>query len=383
MLLQRGAARVVGIDVGRGQLHPRLAADPRVSAFEGLNVRELAASAAFAAAAPADGFDVVVADLSFISLTHALPVVARRLGEHGDALLLVKPQFELQPADIGKGGLVKDAAAYPRVETRIREACAALQLQVRDYFASAIAGGDGNREFFVLGARHDAERRHDARHAPVPISFEFFPPNTPVGDEKLKGVVQELGALKPEFFSVTYGAGGSTRDKTLATVSAIADAGFEAAPHLSCVGATAKACAAILATYRAQGIRRLVALRGDLPSGYGDGGRLPLRERAGRLHPRGDRRLVPHRGRRLPRVPPAAALRDARPEALRRQGQRRRELGDHAVLLQPRRLLPLRRRDAQARRHCADRAGHHAVPQLSEDHPFAAAAAPRSRAGSR
>ena len=74
--------------------------------------------------------------------------------------------------------------------------------------------------------------------AQVPISFEFFPPNTPVGDEKLKGVVQELGALKPEFFSVTYGAGGSTREKTLATVSAIADAGFEAAPHLSCVGGT-------------------------------------------------------------------------------------------------------------------------------------------------
>ena len=63
---------------------------------------------------------------------------------------------------------------------------------------------------------------------PVPISFEFFPPNTPVGDEKLKGVVRELGALQPEFFSVTYGAGGSTRDKTLHTVQAIAAAGFEA-----------------------------------------------------------------------------------------------------------------------------------------------------------
>ena len=69
--------------------------------------------------------------------------------------------------------------------------------------------------------------------APVPISFEVFPPNTPLGDDKLRGVVQELGALEPEFFSVTYGAGGSTRDKTLATVGAIAAAGFEAAPHLS------------------------------------------------------------------------------------------------------------------------------------------------------
>ena len=102
---------------------------------------------------------------------------------------------------------------------------------------------------------------------PVPISFEFFPPNTPVGDEKLKVVVRELGGLKPEFFSVTYGAGGSTRDKTLATVRDIAAAGHEAAPHLSCVGSTRELIAEILGTYRAQGIRRLVALRGDLPSG--------------------------------------------------------------------------------------------------------------------
>ena len=103
--------------------------------------------------------------------------------------------------------------------------------------------------------------------AQVPISFEFFPRNTPVGDEKLKGVVQELGALKPEFFSVTYGAGGSTREKTLATVGAIADAGFEAAPHLSCVGGTRAALAEILAAYRARNIHRVVALRGDMPSG--------------------------------------------------------------------------------------------------------------------
>ncbi len=106
----------------------------------------------------------------------------------------------------------------------------------------------------------------------VPISFEFFPPNTPVGDEKLKSVVQELGGLKPEFFSVTYGAGGSTRDKTLATVMAIAKAGFEAAPHLSCVGSTRASIEEILATYRQQDIHRIVALRGDLPSGTATGG---------------------------------------------------------------------------------------------------------------
>ena len=101
----------------------------------------------------------------------------------------------------------------------------------------------------------------------VPISFEFFPPNTPVGSDKLKAVVAELAAVQPEFFSVTYGAGGATRDKTLATVKDIAAMGHEAAPHLSCVGSTQDSIREILATYRAQGIRRLVALRGDLPSG--------------------------------------------------------------------------------------------------------------------
>jgi len=104
-------------------------------------------------------------------------------------------------------------------------------------------------------------------HKSVPISFEFFPPNTPVGSDKLKTVVADLAAVKPEFFSVTYGAGGATRDKTLATVKDIAAMGFEAAPHLSCVGSTQDNIREILATYRAQGIRRLVALRGDLPSG--------------------------------------------------------------------------------------------------------------------
>jgi methylenetetrahydrofolate reductase (NADPH) len=102
----------------------------------------------------------------------------------------------------------------------------------------------------------------------VPISFEFFPPNTPAGDDKLiNQVVPELAALKPHYFSVTYGAGGSTRDKTLKMVQAIAAAGHEAAPHLSCVGSTREGVAATLAVYRAQKIRRIVALRGDLPSG--------------------------------------------------------------------------------------------------------------------
>ena len=103
----------------------------------------------------------------------------------------------------------------------------------------------------------------------TPISFEFFPPKTPEGVEKLVGVRQKLYTLKPEFFSVTYGAGGSTQDGTLQTVQSIIADGFAAAPHFSCIGATKDSVRAQLAQFRVAGIRRMVALRGDLPSGYG------------------------------------------------------------------------------------------------------------------
>ena len=104
------------------------------------------------------------------------------------------------------------------------------------------------------------------------VSFEFFPPNTPEGAERLRGVRAALQAVGPEYFSVTYGAGGATRDKTLATVMDIADAGLAVAPHLSCIGASRESIAELLALYRSRGIRRLVALRGDLPSGMVDHG---------------------------------------------------------------------------------------------------------------
>src|SRR5205085_10742333 len=126
--------------------------------------------------------------------------------------------------------------------------------------APAQGGGDERPRGARLVRQHHARRRRRTRvlppcracrptrghpmttttsmQLPVPVSFEFFPPNTPVGSEKLKTVVQELAAARPEFFSVTYGAGGSTRDKTLATVADIAALGQEAAPHLSCIGST-------------------------------------------------------------------------------------------------------------------------------------------------
>ena len=99
------------------------------------------------------------------------------------------------------------------------------------------------------------------------LSFEFFPPQTAEGIEKLNATRKLLSQLKPEFFSVTFGAGGSTRDRTLETVQQIQAEGSAAAPHLSCVGSTRENISAILQTYKKVGIKRIVALRGDLPSG--------------------------------------------------------------------------------------------------------------------
>lgn len=101
----------------------------------------------------------------------------------------------------------------------------------------------------------------------IPISFEFYPPQTPEGTEKLTAVRQRLAAFKPEFFSVTFGAGGSTQDRTLETIKQIHAEGHRAAPHLSCVGSTRDNIRALLHTYKDMGIKHIVALRGDLPSG--------------------------------------------------------------------------------------------------------------------
>jgi 23S rRNA (cytidine1920-2'-O)/16S rRNA (cytidine1409-2'-O)-methyltransferase len=185
-LLQHGAVSVVGVDVGSAQLHPQLRTDPRVLCVEGVNARALVADdlvAAYQDSVGADGmfdddealddedgldveeelspvtnpssrsfvpaFDLVVADLSFISQTLVLPAVVPLLKAGGTLLTLVKPQFELQPGQVGKGGIVKDAAMYPLVEQRVRDACADLGLTVTAWFDSPIAGGDGNREFFI------------------------------------------------------------------------------------------------------------------------------------------------------------------------------------------------------------------------------------------
>lgn len=226
-LLEQGALRVVGVDVGHDQLHARLRADARVVCLEGLNARTLTPQALVAAwddalcedvddeednetqpvapyawmrnggevgddyddsddakeheieafkaeraaraKAKAAGtlpvqrrrkaefadqqlnpvFELVTGDLSFISLTLVLPALVPLLASQGHLLMLVKPQFELQPGQVGKGGIVRDPAHYAQVEQRLRDACAALGLQVRGWYDSPIAGGDGNREFFL------------------------------------------------------------------------------------------------------------------------------------------------------------------------------------------------------------------------------------------
>ncbi len=148
-LLQRGALQVVGVDVGQGQLHPRLRSDARVVCIEKCNARDLSADVLQAAGGPPP-FDLIVGDLSFISQTLVWPALMPLLKAGGHVLMLVKPQFELQPEHIGKGGLVKSETSYPLVRERIEQVVKDSGLVLLDYFESPITGGDGNREFLVF-----------------------------------------------------------------------------------------------------------------------------------------------------------------------------------------------------------------------------------------
>ncbi len=167
-LLQHGAATVVGVDVGIDQLRPHLRTNPRVLCLEKCNARTLNATNLIATyadwvrarghfdpqlSAHTKAFDLVVMDVSFISQTHVLSALKPLLQPEGKLLTLVKPQFELQPTQIGKGGMVKDASLYAVVENRVRASCIQSGWQVTDYFDSVISGGSGAREFFMC-ARH-------------------------------------------------------------------------------------------------------------------------------------------------------------------------------------------------------------------------------------
>ncbi len=163
-LLQQGAAQVVGIDVGHAQVHPRIQADERVVCIEGVNARELEPGDERVPEA-LEGFDLMVGDVSFISLTLVLPGVVHLLKPTGQLLMLVKPQFELQPGQVGKGGIVKDESLYPFIENRLRTALTELGMQVTAWLDSPIEGGDGNREFFVQACWADPSAVLPAREA--------------------------------------------------------------------------------------------------------------------------------------------------------------------------------------------------------------------------
>ena len=142
-LLRRGAKSVIAIDVGHGQMAPEIAADPRVQSREGVNARSLT---------PADfphTFEMIVADISFISLTLVLPALTPLLAAKGNLICLVKPQFEVGQAHLGKGGIVRDPKARAEALERVAHAAQALGLRERGRMTSPIEGSDGNIEFLL------------------------------------------------------------------------------------------------------------------------------------------------------------------------------------------------------------------------------------------
>ena len=146
MLLQRGAARVVALDVGHGQLDWKIRSDPRVEVVERVNARTLTPDAL---PGSITAFDIVSIDVSFISLRHILPVVPPLLRADADVVALVKPQFEAGRAEVGKGGIVRDATVHARVVEEVAAAADALGLRRAGLVDSPIAGMEGNREFLL------------------------------------------------------------------------------------------------------------------------------------------------------------------------------------------------------------------------------------------
>lgn len=152
-LLQSGAESVLGVDVGHGQLHSSLVAHPRLRHIEGLNAREIDQEPQVRALMPSEGFDLIVMDVSFISISLIIPKLTALLKPGAFLLSLVKPQFEVGPEGLGKGGLVKDPGLYSVVEDKVRNLCQSSGMSVKDYFNSPIEGKDGNREFFIFAQK--------------------------------------------------------------------------------------------------------------------------------------------------------------------------------------------------------------------------------------
>ncbi len=146
LLLQRGARRVYAVDVGHGQLHPRLAADSRVHNLQGLDARALTE------AEVPEPVDLLVADLAFIGLAKAIPAGLARLKAGGGLIVLIKPQFEAGPG-AGKNGVIRDPAIHARVVAEVQSDLMALGIAVLTVIPSPLAGGDGNLEFLLIGRK--------------------------------------------------------------------------------------------------------------------------------------------------------------------------------------------------------------------------------------
>ncbi|WP_369602124.1 TlyA family RNA methyltransferase [Hahella sp. SMD15-11] len=150
-LLQHGAAKVVGVEVGHDQLHDSLKADPRIVTLEGINARDMIDTVR--PYLGDQGADLAVMDVSFISQRLVVPEVVECLRPAGHFLALVKPQFELGPEALNDKGIVRDPSRYAELETTTKTLYAEAGMTVLDWFDSPIAGGDGNREFFILARR--------------------------------------------------------------------------------------------------------------------------------------------------------------------------------------------------------------------------------------
>lgn len=148
-LLKSGAASVVGVDVGHDQVHPTLKNENRLKFLEGVNARALGDHPEFKSLIPSDGFDLIVMDVSFISMTLIAHQFVNLLKPGGIVLSLVKPQFEVGAQGLGKGGIVKDVSLYLEVEKKIKTELLGSGMMVKDYFDSSIQGKDGNHEFFI------------------------------------------------------------------------------------------------------------------------------------------------------------------------------------------------------------------------------------------
>jgi 23S rRNA (cytidine1920-2'-O)/16S rRNA (cytidine1409-2'-O)-methyltransferase len=154
-LLQAGAARVVGIDVGHNQLNSALRDHPLVTALEGINARAIERQT-LGDAMPAAGFDLIVIDVSFISLTLVLPSLAALAAQHARLIALVKPQFEVGRAGLDSRGIVRTPELYPQVQQSVSACVQQHGWHLQAWFESPIRGGDGNQEFFIHAVRADA-----------------------------------------------------------------------------------------------------------------------------------------------------------------------------------------------------------------------------------